>query len=243
VIAGFTGRPSWLSPHRPRPRLTLALAASLLLTLMLLFATWPRRPAPAAGAGDGRGLSRPSVRQAELILASTPSRGVWGELTVILDNPLVLGARRTLLYLPPTFVEDYDVRDTEPDMLLPPQRVSDGRYALTFPAPLEQSWNWYRVDLVARRAGPRPLQVTIAIEGGPARIEVGPATPRTRLADHAADPFLVIPEFLVQWVPGRSPQVFPLSLLAAGLMIVVLTGGCLALFRAGWTAQPSRTSD
>ncbi|HEX2185741.1 MAG TPA: hypothetical protein VHN78_09580, partial [Chloroflexota bacterium] len=164
-MPGISGRPSWLPPGRPRPRLTLALAASLLLTLMLLFATWPRRPAPAAGAGDGRGLSRPFVRQAELILASTPSRGVWGELTVILDNPLVLGARRTLLYLPPTFPEDYDVRDTEPDLLLPPQRVSDGRYALTFPAPLEQSWNWYRVDLVARRASPRPLQVTIAFEG------------------------------------------------------------------------------
>jgi hypothetical protein len=175
------------------------------------------------------------VRQAELWYATAPADGVWAELMVVLDNPQTLEADRTVLRFPGALLDDFALRDTEPALLVPPVREPDGSYSFVFPPPLDRSLNWYRVFLAARRQSPRPFRVAVAIErpgGDPAaRLEVPPVAPRTRYVDREADPFRVVPEAAVAWLPTRPGAILPLLALAAAVLGVTAAGGCLAAFR------------
>ncbi len=67
------------------------------------------------------------IKRAQLRYATTPSTGVWAELDLILDNPLVLNAERTVVRLPAGAMERFSVRGSEPDLLVPPTAEADGR--------------------------------------------------------------------------------------------------------------------
>jgi hypothetical protein len=184
------------------------------------------------------------VREAELWYASSPAPGVWVELKLVLENPDVLEGERTVFRVPPRVLDDFALRDAEPPLLGPPVQEADGRYAFAFPAPLDRSYNWYRLFLSTRGHDPRPFQVAVAIEGhagsavapgggGAApgrRLDVPAVTPRTRYVDREADPFRVVPEALIAWLPSRPRALLPLMAATAAVLAMTAGAGCLAAF-------------
>jgi hypothetical protein len=149
----------------------------------------------------------------------------------VVDNPIVSAAAKCALIVPGTLLEDFRIRSTEPKLLAPPRRRPDGRYALIFPAPISESWNWYRVDLRARRSAPRPLELGFVLEGVTNVPEVSPVTAEVIYSDRQADPFMDVPEPLLRWVPGRSTGAFPVLLVYALALGATIVLGCLAGFR------------
>lgn len=215
-----------------RPALAaLALAALALAALI-----------GCGGGGTPPARPAPRVREAELWYASNPAPGVWVELKLVLENPDVLEGERTVFRFPAWLLDDYTVRDAEPPLLGPPVQEADGRYAFAFPAPLDRSFNWYRLFLAARTAAPRAFQVAVAIEGRAAaspaaagagagrRLDVPAVTPRTRYVDREADPFRVVPEALVGWLPSRPGALLPLMTAMAAVLAITAGAGCLAAF-------------
>jgi hypothetical protein len=164
--------------------------------------------------------------------ATRPAPGVWAELKVVLDNPLPAaeGPTQTTLLVPDTFFDDFTIRSTEPPMVAPPRRRDDRRYALTFPAPLAQSLNWYRVELAVRRPAPRPVAIGIVVD--PPRSELHAIEPAVRYADREEDPFIVVPEPLVGRLPAAPQGTLPLLLAFALALGAVTAAGCVAAYRA-----------
>lgn len=233
---GLIGRP--LS-RRALGVVALVGAATMLLTLAALVFVLPRfaRPgAPAAASLTGQGAPWPSpvplIRSSELWYATTPAPGVWAELKIVLDNPLQARPGHTTLLVSGTVLEDFRIRSTEPKLLMQPRRRPDGRYALVFPAPIPESLNWYRVYLVARRASPRPLALSFMLDGVRNMPEQAPTPAQIFYADRQADPFMVVPEPLVGWVPGQARSAFPILVLYAVAIGAVAAAGCAAAFWA-----------
>jgi hypothetical protein len=195
------------------------------------------------GAAAGRPappVDRPRIQGAELRLATSPAPGVWAELKVILDNPLPagpLGPATTVLLVPATVLEDFAIRSTEPPLLGAPRRRADGRYALLFPAPLAQTLTWYRVHLTLRTGTPRPVRVAVLLDRP--LLETRPVRPEVIYADREADPFGVVPEPLVGWLPGQSAGAFRLLLAYAAGLAVIVVAGCLAAFGALRSQPPA----
>jgi hypothetical protein len=230
---------------KPPPRRVLVLAAlaglgAALVSLAAFVLILPRIAAPdRTGGAIGEGAPWPSpfplVRNAELWYATTAAPGVWAELKVVVDNPLAAGQTnptRSTLLISGTVLEDFRIRSTEPKLLTQPQRRPDGRYAFTFPAPIPESLNWYRVYLECRKASPRPLSLTFMWDGARDLPELAPSAAQVFFTDRQADPFKVIPEPLVRWVPGQSTSAFPVLVLYALAVGVVAAAGCVAAFRA-----------
>ena len=191
--------------------------------------------AAAAPAGPrGTVLApRPRITSSELRFATRPASGVWVELKIVLDNPLPptdSGPRHTVLLLPGTLMEDYKLRGSEPTLVAAPMRRSDGRYALVFPAPLSQSLNWYRVDLEVRHARPRPLSLSVMLDRP--LLETATRVPQVQYADRDADPFLVVPEPVVAWIPGAAGGALPVLVLYTLAVTVLIGGGCAVAFLA-----------
>src|SRR5688500_10813151 len=179
----------------------------------------------------------PVIRTSELWFATAPERGVWAELRVVLDNPLRAGATnptRTTLLVSGTLMEDFRIRSTEPKLLVQPRRRPDGRYALVFPAPLAESLNWYRVYLEARKSAPRPLALGFMLDGQRNLEEQPPVPAQVFFTDRQADPFRVVPEPLVSWVPGQAGSAFPILVLYAVAIGSIAAAGCVAAF---WTVR------
>jgi len=210
--------------------LAVALAVAALLSraagaALAYRAALARAPAPAA--------PMPALQAAELRYATRPAPGVWAEVKVILDSPLPDGpaaATHAALLVPGTFFEDFAIRSTEPLLVAPPRRRSDGRYALLFPAPLAQSLNWYRLELVVRRSAPRPVQVGIMIDRP--LFETRTTKAAVRYVDEEADPFKVVPAPLVAWLPDQPRTTLPLLLTFTLALGVTVAAGCAAAFRA-----------
>src|SRR5687768_923585 len=237
---------------RPRSRVSrraavsaslVGLAAALLAFVLLAVAAprfgWfaPPRTAPPAQLGEGSPWPSPVpvIRSSELWYATTAARGVWAELKVVMDNPLRPGVghpTRTTLLVSSTLMEDFRIRSTEPKLVVQPRRRPDGRYALVFPAPLPESLNWYRVYLEARKPAPRPLAVSFVLEGQPNLQEQAPTPAQVFYTDRQADPFGVVPEPLVSWVPGQAGSAFPVLVLYAVAIGTIAAAGCIAAFWA-----------
>ena len=198
----------------------------------------PDRTAPAQlGEGSPWPSPVPVIRSSELWYATTPARGVWAELKVVLDNPLRPGAghpTRTTLLVSPTLMEDFRIRSTEPKLVVQPRRRPDGRYALVFPAPLPESLNWYRIYLETRKQAPRPLALSFVFDGqASASLQEQPPTPaQVFYSDRQSDPFRVVPEPLVSWVPGQAGSAFPILVLYAVAIGSIAAAGCIAAFWA-----------
>jgi hypothetical protein len=217
----------------------LAAAAVSLITLYYLV---PRlaRPAPVSPTSSAIAASQgapwpspaPTIRSSEVWYATTPAPGVWAELKVVLDNPVESDATRTTLLVSGSVLEDFRIRSTEPRLLSQPQRRPDGRYAFVFPAPISESLNWYRVFLVCRKSSPRPLQVGFMLDGATSLTDTEPTPTKVFYSDRQADPFLVVPEPLVSWVPGQAQTAFPVLVLYALAMGGVAAAGCVAAFWA-----------
>ncbi|HEU5317753.1 MAG TPA: hypothetical protein VFX49_16700 [Chloroflexota bacterium] len=212
--------------------------AAALLSLLALLIILPRLSRPAAPtlltlgqAGSPWPVPIPLIRSAELWYATAPKPGVWAELKVVLDNPLQAGPDRTTLIVSGTLMEDFRVRSTEPKLLTQPRRRPDGRYALVFPAPIPESLNWYRVYLEARRTNPRPLSLGYMLDGAKNLPDVPPTPARIFYTDRQSDPFMVVPEPLVGWVPGQARSAFPVLVLYAVAIGAVAAAGCAAAFR------------
>lgn len=186
-----------------------------------------------------REVAAPAIKTAELWYQQAPAPGVWAELKVILDNPLKLGATKTQLVVSGTLLDDFRIRDTDPKLLMPPRRLVDGRVALLFPAPLDQSLNWYRLELAARTAAPRPLIVEMTIIGPGTMPPVRPATPVVQFADRAADPFLAVPRPLIGAIPGRAREAFPVLVVFDVVMGVLAAMGCVVAFRLAHRPPPA----
>lgn len=175
----------------------------------------------------------PTIITSELRFATTPAEGVWAELLVILDNPLPTTpgvAGTTVLVVPGTLLDDYRIRSTEPNVTASVERRGDGRLALQFPPPLGQTLNWYRLEMEVRRPRPRPIDVRLLFDR-PA-FQTPLTGVRVIYADREADPFTVVPERLVGWLPARAAGALPLLVsytVAVGALVLV---GCAAAFRA-----------
>jgi hypothetical protein len=236
-IGRFSPRPpaiplrSWLGGRTaaawiiPTILIVVTLAASIVWSARVV-----ARPA-APPAGPSRTQPAPTIRTAELRYATRPAPGVWAELKIVLDNPIAAAAEKCALLVPGTLLEDFQIRSTEPKLLSPPRRRPDGRYALIFPAPISESWNWYRLDLKARRDSHRPLEVGFLLEGAADVPETAPVRAQVLYADRLADPFMVVPEPLVRWVPGRAGGAFPVLLVFTVALAATVLAGCLAAFR------------
>lgn len=236
--------------HGRLPRRTIASAAvvgcvvSLLALVALVIAAprfgWFARPAvapPVLSEGSPWPSPVPVIRSSELWYATTPTPGVWAELKVVLDNPLKPGSAnptRSTLLISGTLMEDFRIRSTEPKLLVQPRRRPDGRYALVFPAPLPESLNWYRVYLEARRSAPRPLALGFMLDGQRNLEEQPPVPAQIFFADRQADPFRVVPEPLVSWVPGQSGSAFAVLVLCAIAIGSIAAAGCVVAF---WTVR------
>ncbi len=206
----------------------VALLAFAVLAGFGLAAGWLWSPHPTVLPAP-----RPVIQTAELRYATGPAPGVWAELKVVLDNPLPAvaeGPAQTTLLVPETFFDDFTIRSTEPPMVAPPHRRADRRYALSFPAPLAQSLNWYRVELAVRRPATRPVAIGIVVDGPP--FELHAIEPVVRYADREEDPFLVVPEPLVGWLPAAPQGTLPLLLVFALALSAVTAAGCVAAYRA-----------
>lgn len=216
----------------------LVTAASLAVLLSLgRFATRtePATATPStltAAQGAPWPAPGPIIRSSELRYSTTPAPGVWAELKVVLDNPLVAGPTRTTLLVSSTILEDYRIRTTEPKLVTPPRRRPDGRYALVFPAPIPESLNWFRVYLECRTSTPRVLNLGFMLDGARNVTEQPPVTAHVYYVDRQSDPFLVVPEGIVRWVPGQSDTAFPIMVAYALILGVLAAVGCGAAFRA-----------
>jgi hypothetical protein len=220
-----------LLPQEWKRIAVVGVVALLVLAFLARFALasgWPRPARPAVLP-----TPVPAIQTAELRYATRPAPGVWAELKVILDNPrppMAEGPTQTILLVPDTFFDEFTIRSTEPAMIGPPRRRDDGRYALSFPAPLSQSLNWYRVELAVRRPAARALPVAFAIDRPPFESRI--IRVAIHYADREADPFLVVPELLVAWLPGQARSTLPLLLVFALALGAVATAGCVAAYRA-----------
>jgi len=195
--------------------------------------------AAASGAAGSQGAPWPSpvpvLRSSELWYATTPAAGVWAELKVVLDNPLQAGQAaptKTTLLLSSTLMEDFKIRSTEPKLLTQPRRRPDGRFALVFAAPIPESLNWFRIYLETRKASPRPLSLGFMLDGSKNLAEQPPTPAQVFYADRQADPFKVVPEPLVSWVPGQARSAFPVLVVYAAAIGAVAAAGCVAAFWA-----------
>ena len=65
---------------------------------------------------------------------------------------------------------------------------------------------------------------------GSRRLDVPAVTPRTRFVDREADPFRVVPEALVAWLPSRPGALLPLMTAMAAVLAITAGAGCLAAF-------------
>ncbi|MBI3974394.1 MAG: hypothetical protein HY332_24200 [Chloroflexi bacterium] len=211
------------------------------LALAIALPLWAARPARTlvraalarAGASQPQRVgaaAKPAIEAAELRLMTGPRRGVWAELKVILDNPQVLAATSTTLLVSGTLLDDYELQETDPRLLAPPRRLVDGQYALVFPPPLDRSLNWYRVHLVARSSAPRPVRLSIVLDGTGPLQETSAREARVLLVDREADPFMIVPEPLVGWLPGQGRGVFPILVVYAVAVALVAIAGCIAAF-------------
>ena len=259
TVAGLPTRETaagslWPSGRSPRPsaralsrRSAISAAVDGVLAALIAFVVLvlvaPRlgwfAPPQTATAQLGEGSPWPSpvpvIRSSEIWYATSPAQGVWAELKVVLDNPLRAGtsnATRTTLLVSSTLMEDFRIRSTEPKLLVQPRRRPDGRYALVFPAPLPESLNWYRVYLEARKSAPRPLALSFLLDGQSNLQEQPPVPAQVFLADRQADPFRVVPEPLVSWVPGQAGSAFPVLVLYAVAIGAIAAAGCVAAFWA-----------
>lgn len=243
-FAGFSFKPP---PRRVVVLAALAGLGAALATLCALVLVLPRvatsdRAAGSIGEGSPWPAPFPLVRSGELWYATVPAPGVWAELKVVVDNPLQAGPSnptRSTLLVSGTVLEDFRIRSTEPKLLTQPQRRPDGRYAFVFPAPIPESLNWYRVYLECRKATPRALSLTFMWDGARDVPELAPSAAQVFYTDRQADPFKVVPEPLVHWVPGQSTSAFPVLVLYALAVGAVAAAGCVAAF---WTVrrQPQR---
>jgi hypothetical protein len=221
------------APHRAL-YVTLAFVAGVFALAVVwwhaLQGTGPTRPATTPQPPR----SAPAVTLSEIWYATTPSKGVWAEWKIVLDNPLATKASRTYILVPATVMQDFSIRSTEPRMITPARRSADGRFLLTFPAPLPRSLNWYRINLVVRGARARPVQFGVLLDGVPGVSETTPVTAQVFYADRKADPFKVVPEPLVGWLPGQARGAFPVLVayaLAVGATVVGGTFAALLLLR------------
>ena len=97
---------------------------------------------PRATAGQGEATAaRLRIRSGELRYATAPAPGVWAELKVVLDNPLAAVASSTSILVPGSFLDDFAVRGSVPELVAPPTHEADGRASFVFPAPIGQSLN------------------------------------------------------------------------------------------------------
>jgi hypothetical protein len=232
---------STLSRRATAVALAIGLAAAAISLVVLTYVV-PRlaRPQPetltssASIASQGAPWPSPvvAIRSSELWYATTPAPGVWAELKVVLDVPIKSDATRTTLLVSGSVLEDFRIRSTEPRLLSQPQRRPDGRYAFVFPAPIPESLNWYRVFLVSRKSSPRPLQLGFMLDGSKSVLDSGASPAKIFYSDRQADPFLVVPEPLVSWVPGQAQTAFPVLVLYAIAMGGVAAAGCVAAFWA-----------
>jgi hypothetical protein len=153
---------------------------------------------------------------------------------VVLDNPIPEGESHpshAILLISGSLMEDYRIRSTEPKLLSPPRRRPDGRFALAFPAPIPESLNWYRVHLTARKSSPRPLQLAFQLDGGRPLPEMQPAPVQVFYTDRQADPFMMVPESLVNWMPREGSTAFSLLVITTLVLGALITLGCIAAFR------------
>jgi hypothetical protein len=219
---------------------TGSLVTLVSLAVLLVLTRYAARPAPgiatpvavAASQGAPWPVPGPTIRSSELWFATTPAPGVWAELKVVLDNPLPAGPTRTTLLVSGTILEDYRIRTTEPKLVTPPRRRPDGRYALVFPAPIPESLNWFRIYLECRNSTPRPLALGFMLDGARNVAEQPPVPAQVYFADRQADPFLVVPEAVVRWVPGEAHTALPVLVAYAVILGVVAAAGCAAAFWA-----------
>ena len=240
----WSGFPLPVSRRAAQSAALVGLIAALVAFIALSIAAprfgWfaPVRTAPAQLAeGSPWPSPVPVIRSSELWYATTPARGVWAELKVVLDNPLRPGAghpTRTTLLISSTLMEDFRIRSTEPKLVVQPRRRPDGRYALVFPAPLPESLNWFRVYLETRKQAPRPLALSFVFEGqASASLQEQPPMPaQVFYSDRQSDPFRVVPEPLVSWVPGQAGSAFPILVLYALAVGSIAAAGCIAAFWA-----------
>lgn len=203
----------------------LLLAAAALVSIPIRAAR--AKPVPSA---NPRSATGPSIDLAELTYSTTPAPGVWAELKVIVNNPLNVPAQKCVLLVPDSVLEDFRIRSTDPKLLAPPRRRPDGRYALIFAPPLNQSLNWYRVNLEVRDHSPRPIQVSYAMDGIRGVPETPQVSPRVLYTDREEDPFMVIPDALVGWLPGQGRGAFPVLVGYAVAVGAVILAGCATAF-------------
>jgi hypothetical protein len=213
-----------------------ALSFAALLMVWRLGARPEPAPATPAAVAASQGapwpVPQPAIRSSELWYATSPAPGVWAELKVVLDNPLTSGPTRTTLFVSGTLMEDFRIRSTEPKLLTQPRRRPDGRYALVFAAPIPESLNWYRVFLECRNSAPRTVKLGFMLDGAKSLTEHPPVPAEVYFADRQADPFLVVPESIVRWVPGQAHTAFPVLVVYAVLLGAVAAAGCAAAFWA-----------
>ena len=194
-------------------------------------------PAPPPARPSAASPGTPTIITSQLRYETTPGPGVWAELTVILDNPLPdspNGATRAVLLVPGSLLEDFRIRETEPNLLGQPERRGDGRSALTFPPPLAQTLNWYRLEMEVRRSRPRPVHVSLTLDRPAFQTRLTGV--RVIYADREADPFKVVPEALVTWLPGDAAGALPLLVVYTLILALLVGAGCAAAFRAVWQA-------
>jgi hypothetical protein len=129
-------------------------------------------------------------------------------------------------------MEDFRIRTSEPKLLTQPRRRPDGRYALMFAAPIPESLNWYRLYLECRNAAPRVLNLGLMLDGAKNVSELPAVPAEVYFSDRQADPFLVVPESLVRWVPGQAQTAFPVLVAYAVILGSVAAAGCAAAFWA-----------
>lgn len=191
-------------------------------------------------------LKAPGIRSVELWYATAPAAGVWAELRVVVDNPLpadtvgtgaTAGAANTasdantILLVSGVLLDEFTILATEPALLALPQRRPDGWYALVFPPAISRSLNWNRLYLETRGAASRAARLDLALEGAATPPASRSVTARVLYVDRQADPFRVVPEPLVRWVPGRARTAFPVLVFCAFLVGATAATGCaMALY-------------
>jgi len=101
-----------------------------------------------------------------------------------------------------------------------------------FPAPIPESLNWIRVYLECRKTSPRPISLGFMLDGTRGLTEHAPTPAQIYYADREEDPFMVVPEPLVSWVPGQARSAFPVLMLYAFAIGATVSAGCAAAFWA-----------
>lgn len=228
-------RQSWkLQLGRPSltlwPAAVIAVALAVTIVIVHLAPLFHPRPKRVLTAGAN---SIPTVRVAELWYATTPAPGVWAELKIVLDYPgavLEPASERTTLIVPASVFQDFRLRSTEPALVAPPRPLAGGGYALVFPAPLSHSWNWFRLQLEARSASPRPVRCAFQLIEGKRSLELDAVPVAVYYSDRQADPFMDVPTPLLRWLPGPGRAAF-VALLGLTLFVSgAAVAGCAAAF-------------